>query len=281
MQVRCAEPHLKRARLCAWLFAIFKSWFVKFLLRRGCNSFLLKRCETTKAHDWLTARSHAMMYWRDGGEVNTANCATTSSLHAALHSLSLPLSRSFSSYLSLPLSLILSFFIALSLFSFSSSLSRSLSFTLPLYLRLSLPFFFSPSFCLLINLTPFLPFAHLIPSSYLFGPKRDANGKRRRLHNEELYSFYRSPNMFSVIKFRRLRWAGHVARMEEVRSVLKNLISKPTGKRPLGRLRRWWEDNIRMDLKEIGVITRNCVDSAQDRDYWRAHVNVALNLRVP
>ena len=83
-----------------------------------------------------------------------------------------------------------------------------------------------------------------------------------------------------MIKSRRLRWAGHVARMEESRSALKILTGKPTGKRPLGRPRRRWEDNIRMDLEEIGMDAGNWVDSAQDRNYWRALVNAALNLRV-
>ena len=69
--------------------------------------------------------------------------------------------------------------------------------------------------------------------------------------------------------------------MEEGRSDFKILTGKPTGKRPLGRPRRRWEDNIRMDIKEIGINTRNWVDSAQDRNYWRALVNVTLNLRVP
>ena len=73
---------------------------------------------------------------------------------------------------------------------------------------------------------------------------------------------------------------GHVARMEEGSS-FKILTGKPTGKRPLGRTRRRWEDSIRMDLEEIGVNAGNWVDSAQDRDYWRALVNAALNLRVP
>ena len=84
-----------------------------------------------------------------------------------------------------------------------------------------------------------------------------------------------------MIKSRRLRWAGHVARMEESRSAFKILTGKPTGKRPLGRPRRTWEDNIRMDLEEIGINAGNWVDSAHDRDYWRFHVNAALNLRVP
>ena len=78
-----------------------------------------------------------------------------------------------------------------------------------------------------------------------------------------------------MIKSRRLRWSAHVARMEEGRCIFKILTGKPTGKRPLGRPRRRWKDNIRMDLKEIGINTRNWVDSAQDRGYWRALVNAA------
>ena len=74
---------------------------------------------------------------------------------------------------------------------------------------------------------------------------------------------------------------GHVARMEEGRSVFKILTGKPTGKRPLGRPRRRWEENIRMDLEEISINVGNWVDSAQDRDYWRVLVNETLNLRVP
>ena len=66
----------------------------------------------------------------------------------------------------------------------------------------------------------------------IFGPKRDENGERRRLHNEELHSLYRSPNIVRVIKSRRLRWAGHVARMEEGRSACKILTGTPRGKRP-------------------------------------------------
>ena len=78
-----------------------------------------------------------------------------------------------------------------------------------------------------------------------------------------------------------MRWAEHVARMEEGRGAFKILTGKPTGKRPLGRPRRRWEDNIRMDLEKIGFNAGNWVDSAQDRDYWKALVNTALNLRVP
>ena len=115
----------------------------------------------------------------------------------------------------------------------------------------------------------------------VFGPKRDENGEWRRLHNEALHSLYRSPNIVRVIKSRRLRWAGHVARMEEDRSVFKIVTGTLAGKSSLGRPRHRWEDNIRMDLREIGINTRNWVDLVQDRDYWRALVNAALNLRVP
>ena len=87
----------------------------------------------------------------------------------------------------------------------------------------------------------------------IFGSNWDENGEWRRLHNEELHRLYRSPNIDRVIKSRRLRWAGHVVRMEEGRDPFKILTGKPTGKRPLGRPRRRWEDNIRMDLKEIGI----------------------------
>ena len=111
----------------------------------------------------------------------------------------------------------------------------------------------------------------------IFGPKRDENGEWRRLHNEELNSLYRSPNIVRVIKSRRFRLARRVSRMEEGRSAFKMLAGKPTGNRPLGRPRRTWEDTIRMDLEDAG----NWVDSARDWNYWRALVNAALSLRVP
>ena len=101
----------------------------------------------------------------------------------------------------------------------------------------------------------------------IFGPKGAENGKWRRLHNDELHSLYRSSNIVRVIKSRRLRWAGHVARMEKGRSAFKIFTGIPTGKSPLGKPRHRWEDNIRMRLKEIGINMRNLVDLAQDRDY--------------
>jgi hypothetical protein len=87
----------------------------------------------------------------------------------------------------------------------------------------------------------------------IFGPKRDeVTGEWRRLHNKELYAVYFSPNIVRVIKSRRLRWTGHVARMGERRGAYRALEGKPEGRRPLGRPRRRWEDNIKMDLREVG-----------------------------
>ena len=102
----------------------------------------------------------------------------------------------------------------------------------------------------------------------------------RRLHNEQPHSLYRSTNIVKVIKSSRLRWAGHVAKIEEGRSAFKILTDTPTGKIPIGRPKRGWEDTIRMDLKEIGINVGYWVDSVQDKDYWRALVN-ALSLQVP
>ena len=83
------------------------------------------------------------------------------------------------------------------------------------------------------------------------------------------------------LKSRRLRWAGHVASMEEGRGVLKVLVGKPVGKRPLGRPRRRWEDNINMDLEEVGRGCGDWMELAQDRKGWRALVSTGMNLRVP
>ena len=107
----------------------------------------------------------------------------------------------------------------------------------------------------------------------IFGSNRDEHGEWRRLHVRNLIVY-----IIHLIKYQRLRLAGQVARMKEGRCAFKILTGKPTEKK--GRPRNRWEDNIRMDLKEIGVNARNWVDSTQDRDYWRALVNEALNLRV-
>ena len=101
------------------------------------------------------------------------------------------------------------------------------------------------------------------------------------MHNAELYALYSSPNIIRNLKSRRLRWAGHTARMELSRNAYRVLVGKPEGNRPLGRPRRIWEDNIKMDLKEIGCDAGNWIDLAEDRDQWRAYVWAVMNLRVP
>jgi hypothetical protein len=115
----------------------------------------------------------------------------------------------------------------------------------------------------------------------IFGPKREEDGLWRKLYNDELHSLYSSPNIVTVIKSRRMRWAGHVARMKEGRGVYRVLIGRPEGKRPLGRPRRRCEDNIKMDLGEIGIDGANWIQLAQDRVHWRAFVNTVMNLLVP
>jgi hypothetical protein len=107
------------------------------------------------------------------------------------------------------------------------------------------------------------------------------DGSWRKLHNYELHDLYSSPNIVRVIKSRRLRWAGHVARMGEGRGACRVLVGRPEGKRPLGRPRRRWEDNIKMGLGEIGIGGTNWIRLAQDRVQWRAFVNTVMNLRVP
>jgi hypothetical protein len=114
----------------------------------------------------------------------------------------------------------------------------------------------------------------------IFGPKRDdLTGEWRKLHNEELHILY-SPNIIRQIKSRRMRWAGHVARMGGEIKVYKVLVGKPEGKRPLGRPRRRWEDGIRMSLTEIGWGSVDWIQLTQNRDRWRALVNTVMNLQV-
>ena len=116
----------------------------------------------------------------------------------------------------------------------------------------------------------------------VFGPKRDERtGEWRKLHNEELSDLYSSPNIVRVVKSRRMRWAGHVAHMGEGRGVHRVLVGKPEGKRPLGRPRHRWEDNIQMDVEEVGGGCGDWMELAQDRDRWRALVGTVRNLRVP
>jgi hypothetical protein len=92
---------------------------------------------------------------------------------------------------------------------------------------------------------------------------------------------YSSPNIVRVIKSKRMRWAGHVARMGEERGVYRVLVGKPGCKRPLGRPRRIWEDNIKMDLREIGIDGANWINLAQYRVWWRAFVNTVIKPPVP
>jgi hypothetical protein len=107
-------------------------------------------------------------------------------------------------------------------------------------------------------------------------------GGWRKLHNEELHGLYSSPDIIRVIKARRMRWAGHVARLGEVTGAYNILVGRPEGRRPLGRpRRRWEEDNIEMDLRETGFGDVDWIHLAQDRDRWRALVNTVMNLRVP
>jgi hypothetical protein len=116
----------------------------------------------------------------------------------------------------------------------------------------------------------------------IFGPKKDGvTGGWRKLHNEELHNFYSSPSIIKIIKLRRMRWAGHVARMGEKRNVYMLLVGKREGKRPLGRPSCRWIDNISMDLLEIGLSIVDWIGLAQDRYRWRALVNGVMNLRVP
>jgi hypothetical protein len=115
----------------------------------------------------------------------------------------------------------------------------------------------------------------------IFGPKRDeVTGERRKLQSGELHNLYSSPEIIRQIKSRRMRWAGHVARMGEGRNLYRVSVGKPEGKRPLERPRRRWEDGIKMDLREIGWGGVEWIQLAQGRDRWRAVVNAVMNLRV-
>jgi hypothetical protein len=116
----------------------------------------------------------------------------------------------------------------------------------------------------------------------IFGPKRDkVTGEWRKLHNEELHDLYPSPTIVRVIKSRRMRWAGHVAQMGEGRDVYRVLVGKPNGKKPLERPGCRWEDNIEMDIQDVGCGGMDWFGLAQYRDRWRSLVNAVMNLRVP
>ena len=114
----------------------------------------------------------------------------------------------------------------------------------------------------------------------ILGPKRcEVAREWRRLHNEELNDLYSSPNIIRTIKSRRI-WAGHVARMGRGGAYMV-MVGKPDGKKPLGRPRCRWEDNMKMDLQEVGWGGMDWTDLSQDRDWWRAFVNAVTNIWVP
>ena len=116
----------------------------------------------------------------------------------------------------------------------------------------------------------------------IFGPKNDEiTGEWRILRNEELNKLFSSPNIVRVIKSRRMSWARHVARMGEARGVYRVLVGKPEGKRPLGRPRLRWVDNIKLHLQEVGCGYMDWTGLAQDRDSWRTLVSAVMNLRFP
>jgi hypothetical protein len=116
----------------------------------------------------------------------------------------------------------------------------------------------------------------------IFYPRRDeVTMEWRRLPNEELNDLYSTPNIVRVIKWRRIRWAGHVARMGEEKGVYRILVGKPEGRRPLGRPRRRWVNNIRMGIHDVGCGYMEWIGLAQDRDTWRTLVSAVINLRVP
>ena len=111
----------------------------------------------------------------------------------------------------------------------------------------------------------------------IFGPKGNkVTGEWRKLLDEELNDLYCSPDVVQVIKLKIMRWAGHVAHMVEGRGIYRVVVGKPEGKRPLGRPKHRWEDNIKIDLQEEGCGGMDWIELAQDRDRWRALVNAAL-----
>jgi len=115
----------------------------------------------------------------------------------------------------------------------------------------------------------------------IFGSRRDeVTGEWMKLHNEELNDLYCSPNIVRVIKWRRMRWAGNVARKWKRRALYRVLVGKPEGKRPLGIHRRRWEDIINMGLQEVRCGGMDWIELAWDRDRWRAIVHVVMNLWV-
>jgi hypothetical protein len=116
----------------------------------------------------------------------------------------------------------------------------------------------------------------------IFGPKREEVTREwRKLRNEEFNDLYFPPNIFRMIESRKMRRAGHVARMGKRRGLYIVLVGKPEGKRLLWKPRRRWEENIKMDLQEVVCGCKDWIELAQDRNRWRALVNAVMNLRIP
>jgi hypothetical protein len=113
----------------------------------------------------------------------------------------------------------------------------------------------------------------------IFGPKKEEDGSWRKLLNDKFHNLFPSPNIVRAIKSRSMMWARHVAHMVEGRGVCRGLVAMPEGNRPLGKPRRRWEDNIKMDLRKIGIDGANWIRLAQDRLQWRAFVSTVMNLR--
>jgi hypothetical protein len=109
----------------------------------------------------------------------------------------------------------------------------------------------------------------------------EVTGEWRKLHNEELNDLYSSPNIVRVIKARRMRWVGYLACIGERRGIYMVVVRKPEGKRPQVSPRRRWEDNIKLDLHEVGCGGMDWIELAQDRNRWCAHVTAVMDLRVP
>jgi hypothetical protein len=114
-----------------------------------------------------------------------------------------------------------------------------------------------------------------------FGPKKEGYGSWGELNNDELHDLYYSPNIFRVIKSRRMRWAGHVESLGEGRGAYRVLVWRPEGNSPLGRTRRRWEYNIKMDIGEKKIDVLNCILLDQERFHSRAFVSTVMNLRCP
>jgi len=116
----------------------------------------------------------------------------------------------------------------------------------------------------------------------IFGPERDkVTGEWGKLHNEELNDLYSSTSIVWEIKLRKMRWVVYVAYLGDRRGVYRVLAGKPEGKRPVGRPKHRWEDNINMDLQEVRCGAMDWIDLAHDRDSWQARVNAVMNFRVP